>query len=252
MDSHSYNFSEEIIKSRIKTINIILLIVGSFVIILYLISAYFIKLNFLIVIPAILLTIFISVLIIIIMYKALFKSFKDIKIIINDKCIERNGININEKIEFNDIKKVKIIKLKNDKILGLKVISKNNIFVIGGFEKIDEIAEKINNKVENNIIEVSTRKSDPTNIKSIILSAFLGLLIYIIIILLIIFIPIIFKLNNRIYITNILDKSIMIIIGISLFIIKPLSKRLGKKYKIFEIIISLFLILGAIAQIFLQ
>ncbi|BEP28695.1 hypothetical protein [Helicovermis profundi] len=174
----------------------------------------------------------------IVVSKIMLKKIKSNKIEFTDTAIKRYGGKYVEEFNFEDITKIKVIKLPSKKIEYIKIKYKKKSITLYGFENLEDIFKKIENKIpDTSIITDKFWKINWNNPFAMIVFMLLLLVV----------ISSITRINHTLYeyFNNVFT------IGVSLYFIlgKPISKSGGKRFRILELILGCAILISSLIGI---
>lgn len=238
MDDQVLNFSPETLNERRRLIYIIMGVVpvltGVFG---YIFASLDGRLNFpkmifiiAIVIPFILIEL-------IIVSKIMLKKVSEIKLIISDSQIKRIGGKHEEVIIYGDIRSIMVKRNVTGNILYIKIRQNNKSVSLSGFEDMDKVLLYLTDNIEDNIkdeIKDTQYKVDWNNPFIVIATMILTAMIIILMV----------KLNMNIY--RAFNVIFPILVSLLFIILKPISTNAGKRFRKFEVTISILLIVSEV------
>lgn len=168
----------------------------------------------------------------------MFKKLRTTKAIIKEDRVERIGGKFTETVKFEEIKKVKIKKDKFGKILLIRITGDKKTYVLNGFENMDLIVKAIKENINDNVVVSEKRyKVDWSNPLVLVLVMSMTAAV---ILMIIKFGREYFELYNLVF-TSVF--ALWFLIG------KPISKNGGKRFRIFEVIISVIMIIATVINL---
>lgn len=163
--------------------------------------------------------------------RIMFKKLRTLEIVLTENGIERRGGKFIELIQFKDLMKIKVSKEPSGKIAFIKLKSSKKLFTVAGFENMDDLENEIKERVEDStIIKIKKWKY---NWNSNINSLYSAIIMTIIIVS-------IMKLGSNVY--YVFNKIFGIGLAIYFLTFRPISKNAGKRFRLFETIIGVLII----------
>lgn len=234
-----YRFSEETIKQRKKlsillsVIMLISMIIFSFVII----NTKELKniKTFIIIIFVVMVVIAIEM---IVVSSIMYKKLRSMEIALTEDGLKRRGGKFVESLLFEDLTKVQVSKEPSGKIALIKLKTSKKSFNVAGFENMDGLVEDIKEKLEDQSLFIV--KNWKLNWNSPVICIGVAIVTMIIIILFM-------KLGSNIY--EIFNKIFIIGFAIFTLIYRPISRNGGKRFRLFETILGIIMLVAEIISI---
>ena len=229
-----YNISEEFIKKKKNNSILVLLIIPIIIIsvLLTINKSHSLNLNLITVFFYFIILNVFCLLIIFIYSKFILKDINNTSLTIDNFQLIRFSGNHKEKFNLKDLILIKTYYLKNNELLGIKLLFNKKSVDVFGFEKLDDILENISLS-EIKIIRknVKFNASNP-------LSIVIAMILPVIVILIMTFADL--QLQS---IFNYFKVLIFFLTALFLIISKPISKARGIKYRKFDIILGILWII---------
>ena len=167
-----------------------------------------------------------------------FKKLSELTLILGDTSLERRGGNHAEEIRYSDIKHVMVKRNTRGKIMFVKIGTVAKTINLAGFEDMETVLLHI----QNNILETVEPDSKQYKIdwNSPIIIVLIMILTAAVLLLL---------MKNSYSIYNIVNIMIVLCIPVVFLFFRPLSKNAGQRFRKFEIIISIILLICAVLMI---
>lgn len=234
-----YSFSEKVIKQRrqlmiIVTIAILLLVPTMEVSMMGL--QEFLASGILIKITAGIL-VFITIEVIVVGYVML-KKVKKMQLTVNEDAIIRSGGKKDEVISFDQITSMKVVRNPKDEIVMIKLKLGKKPVIIWGVEDLDSIEAVLEEKVSN--VDSISKKKWKVDWNSPLMTVVLIFVMSSVMIL-------IMKQDGNV--GKIVNAFISIGLGVYFIFFKPLSKASGKRFRAFELIVGIIIVLGQVISL---
>lgn len=178
---------------------------------------------------------------IIITYKILTKKYKNLTIEISENKIIRTNEKFKEEFNISDIKKMTVYKMKDGELFSIKLNFENSTVILAGFENFNNLCEEITLKIQNKEIIVTKTKIinqlSPLYLATVLFLSFS-------------FVTALTLFNKSLM--ELFKVFIWLVVGIMFLFFKPTSKTLGKRFRIFEIILGLVFLFLIAMEIILE
>lgn len=248
-----YHISDAFIKNKKDTFLIFRITISLFIILLFSIPFYILReiIPLWLMIFSLIFSITILQLISSFFFFFILNRLKQIKIIIKDNNLQKiSGETIIKEIVLD--KNLNLMKVNNKKseIINLKISNKYNTTNIYGYDNIKQLFNNIiqAGNIEN--IKEKTTIFDYSKPSIHFMFIIIGIVLYLIILGFQVLNSFFSEEYYKIIISKLINIIIPVSLGLFILIFRPISKTLGKKYQIFEIIGSIILILLFVLQLF--
>ena len=168
----------------------------------------------------------------------MFKKLAELTLILGDTSLKRRGGNHAEEISYSEIKHVTVKRNKRGRILFVKIGADAKTINLAGFDNMETALLHIQNNVPETVIPDSKQYKTDWNSPIIIALS----MVFTAVVLLVLM-----KKSYNIY--NIINILIPLCISVVFLIYKPISRNAGQRFRKFEIIISIILIICTVIMI---
>lgn len=227
-----YKFSEETIKQRKKLMVLMALIMlVAMIIFAFILTGTMDIKDLKLFIKILSVMVVIITLEMFIVSRIMFKKLRTLEIVLTENGIERRGGKFTELIQFKDLMKIKVSKEPSGKIAFIKLKSSKKSFTVAGFENMDDLENEIKVRVEDTTqIKIKIWKYNWNSNMTSLYSAIVMTII----------IALIMKFGLNIY--HIFNKIFGIGFAIYFLVFRPISKNAGKRFRLFETITGVLII----------
>lgn len=165
----------------------------------------------------------------------MFKKMKDTFLLFDETMLQRKSGTFCEEILYSRINKITVKRNHHAKILFIKIDFDNKTINLSGFENLEVVLSHLRSKISDESIIATTQYKFNWNNPIILV----GIMIATVLIILLLI-----KLNIKAYkIFNLIVSSLM---GTLLLLFRPISKNAGMRFKKFENVLSIILIIGSV------
>lgn len=172
-------------------------------------------------------TMILVIIIVVVLSPVINNRLRKTKIILSDEDIGRQAGESLELIRYEDLTKVKVLKVPSGKVKAIKLVSPGSSFIIAGFEHMDELAEGIIERLEDSSILLQKNEKLDFNNPIVFVVFFVSIVVVLMFI---------GKISSDM--SMILNNGIFIAFGIFYIFSRPFSKSIGKKFIILDLIIG--------------
>ncbi len=240
MEKLTYHFSEKIIKERKKIMNVMMIMMLLLIIFFAYVGANehgSVDFTMMAIIFAI------AVPIIIIEFKVIshfmFKKLRETTLVIEEDKFVRIGGKFKEEVLFSDIDSIKVIRDKFNKIALIKLETKKKAMNIYGLDNMDGIADILNDHLPSKAMKNEKKYKVNWNSRGLLIGIMVATALVILLMM---------KVNLGLY--QVFNMVFPLALAIYFLWYKPISKNAGSRFRIFEIIISIIIIISSSINIF--